>query len=149
MLLPLRTVTPEGVCAVSSDQWEVLEDAVDSGATENVIDSDSLKSIEMTPGAAFRRGVSYEVANGVTIPNLGENEFKGFTEEGHLRGLKCQVCDVSRPLLSVAKIVKAGNTVVFGKDGAYVQDDRTGEQMRLKEENGMYILRLWVKNEGF
>ena len=51
---------------------EVVKMAVDSGTTETVMGEDMLQSAEKKMGAAAKRGVEYEVANGVTIPNLGE-----------------------------------------------------------------------------
>ena len=70
-----RTIEPEGVCAVSQDsEWEVIEMAVDSAATETVVGEEMLKSIEMKEGTASKRGVEYEVANGIRIPNLRERD---------------------------------------------------------------------------
>jgi hypothetical protein len=108
-----------------------------------------LSSVEVKEGEASRRGVQYEVANGVRIPNLGEKKFKGHTEEGMVRNLTAQVCEVNKALLSVRKVVQAGNKVVFDIDGSYIEDKNTGQKMWLKEENGMYMLRMWVKNGGF
>ena len=47
---------------------------VDSGAAETVITEQMLSAIKLHEGTQSRRGVTYEVANGVTIPNLGENK---------------------------------------------------------------------------
>jgi len=39
--------------------------------------------------------------------------------------------------------------VVFSASGSFVQDEQTGETMELVEKGGMYMLRLWVKAQGF
>ena len=122
--------------------------AVDSGATETVIGAEMLSFLKLLEGQAFRRGVKYEVANVVRIPNLGEKKFEAVTEEGGIREITAQVCDVNKPLLSVSKMVAAGNRVVFGPDGSYVEDVKTGEVVWLKEQGGMYMLKMWVK-KGF
>ena len=88
------------------------------------------------------------MANGVRIPNLGEKTFSGVTEEGALRSITAQVCEVNKALLSVSKVVKAGNRVVFD-DQSYIEDKKTGARMWLKESGGMYMLKMWVKNMGF
>ena len=44
-------------------------------------------------------------------------------------------------------MVQAENTVVFTKNGSYIEDDRTGERMHMEERNGMYMLKLWTKAE--
>ena len=89
------TVEPEGMNVVANSEWEEIELAVDSGASETVIGEDMLAGVETKEGLASRRGVQYEVANGVRIPNLGEKKFRGFTEEGLQRSMKAQVCEVS------------------------------------------------------
>ena len=126
---------------------EEVELAVDSGASETVIDTNTLTHVKAVEGPAFKRGVKYEVANGVRIPNLGEKKFKGFTEEGTLKNITAQVCDVNKPLLSVSKVVAAGNRVVFDKDGSYIEDIISGDKVWLKNVGGMYMLKLWVKRD--
>ena len=78
----LGTIEPEGLYALEDHEWEEVEMAVDSGATETVIGEDILQFLALLEGLACRRGVKYEVANGVRIPNLGEKRFTGITEEG-------------------------------------------------------------------
>ena len=95
----------------------------------------------------MRRGVKYEVANGVRIPNLGEKRFSGSSEEGIERTLTAQVCDVNKALLSVRKVVAAGNKVIFDSDDSFIEDKATGERMWLTEESSMYMLKLWVPRE--
>ena len=141
----LSTIEPGGMNAINvPGGWEEFEFAVDSGATETVLNEDMLMSVETKPGAASRRGVEYEVANGSTIPNLGEKKFRGFSSEGQGKDITAQVCDVNKALLSVRKIVAAGNKVIFEKQGAYIEDPG-GRQIWLEEKQGMYMLKLWVK----
>ena len=45
---------------------------VDSGATETVIAQRMLSMMEIKESPQSRRGVEYEVANGIKIPNLGQ-----------------------------------------------------------------------------
>ena len=78
-------------------------------------------------------GVEYEVANGVRIPNLGEKQFTAVSAEGVGRRITAQVCAVNKALLSVRKVVQAGNHVVFSPGGSYIEDGRTGERMALVE----------------
>ena len=73
----------------------------------------------------------------------------GNSEEGVAKQVKAQVCGVNKALLSVSQVVKKGHRVVFEEEGSYIQDRSTGQVMWLKEDNGMYLLRLWVRNPGF
>ena len=126
-----------------------MELAVDSGASETVIHEEMVSSVEMKDGPASRRGVKNEVANGVRIPNLGEKRFSGSSEEGVQITLTAQVCDVNKALLSVRKVVAAGNRVVFEDGGSYIEDTSTGERMWMTEQNGMYMLKLWIPKQPF
>ena len=141
----LQAVMPSGVNAIGEGEWEEIDMAVDSAATETVINSDMLATIDIVEGEAFRKGVQYEVASGTLIPNLGEKRFIATGETGMTRKLTAQVCDVNKALLSVRKMVQSGHSVVFSKTGSYVEDDETGEKMYLTEQGGMYMLKLWVK----
>ena len=84
----LQTIEPENVNNVSmTGEWEEIDMAVDSGATETVVGEDMVCSVAIEEGEASRRGVKYEVATGVQIPNLGEKKFEAVSEEGVKRGM--------------------------------------------------------------
>ena len=79
----IRTIEPETVNSVTTkNKWEVIDLAVDSGASETVISEDMLPNIPIKQEDARRRGVQCEVANGVRIPNLGEKKFQGIPRKG-------------------------------------------------------------------
>ena len=137
---------PEAVNLVEEhDEWEEIDMAVDSGATETVVGEGMLKNIEVVEGEAYKKGVQYEVASGELIPNLGEKRFVAVGERGETRRMKAQVCDVNKALLSVKRMMQAGNRVVFDPEGSYVEDTYTGERMNLREDGGMFMLKLWVQ----
>jgi len=145
----LQTIMPEGVNSISPQEWEEIDMAVDSGATETVVSEEMIKNVETEAGPASRKGVQYEVASGELIPNLGEKNFVAVGENGVKRRMKAQVCDVNKALLSVTRMVEAGNRVVFektkGRAAGYVEDMQTGERMHMRPVNGMFMLKLWVK----
>ena len=141
----LETVEPEGINTLEDPEWEEIELAVDSGATETVIGEEALKSVKLLEGSAFKRGVQYEVANGIRIQNLGEKKFTGWTSEGLGREITAQVCEVNKALLSVSKIVAAGNRVVFDPEGSYIEDMNSGEKVWMKSQGGMYMIKMWVQ----
>ena len=104
-----------------------------------------LKAIILQEG---RSGVEYEVADGIKIPNWGQKEFLAWTDEGTQRKMKVQVTEVNKALLSVPRIIKAGDRVDIDDDGSYIEDKTTGEIMSLREENGMSLLKVWVRREA-
>ena len=143
---PIITIEPEGINRIAGDgQWEEIELSVDSGATESVVPDNMPQSIPTRPGAAHKRGVQYEVANGERIPNEGEKRFQAWTEEGQEKRMVMQVCEVNQGLLSVSKAVAAGNRIIFDKEGSYIVSKASGEATKLEEKNGMYVLKLWVQ----
>ena len=89
------------------------------------------------------------MADETLIPNLGEKQFVAVSDGGVMRHMKAQVCDVNKALPSVHRVVQAGNRVVFSASGSFVHDEQTGERIPLEEKGGMYMLKLWVKAQGF
>ena len=55
-----------------------------------------------------------------------------------------QAAPVSKPLGSVNRICAAGHRVVFDEDGSYIEKRTTGEINMLREDNGNYMLDMWV-----
>ena len=148
----LGTVIPTGVNMVgeTAGEWQEIDMAVDSGATETVVSEEMLPGVPTQPREAFKKGVQYEVPSGTLIPNEGEKRFRHTVvgEQSEQKRVTAQVCDVSQGLLSVSKAVTAGNRVVFDAEetgGSYIQNKVTGEVTRLKPEGGMYTLKMWVK----
>ena len=110
-----------------------------------MIGEDVLQTVKNIEGAAYKRCVKYMVANGVRIQNLGEQRFVGYSDDGQSREIAAQVCDVNKPLLSVSKIVNAGNRVVFDGDGGYIEDLQSGERIWIRPQGGMYHIKMWVQ----
>ena len=106
-----------------------------------------LEAVETVEGRAFKRGVKYEVANGVRIDNLGEKKFTGVTTEKSQRNIAAQICEVNKALLSVRKVVSAGNRVVFD-DVSYIDDKSAGERILMEDQGGMYVLKMWVQDQS-
>ena len=140
------TIELERTNAVGDGEWEELEMYVDSCATGTVANEDMVVTVETTEGPASRRGVEYEVATGVRIPNLGEKQFTAVMETGQERNITAQVREVNKALLSVKKMMSAGNRVVFDEEGSYIEDKVTGDKLWMREKNGMFALKMWVRN---
>ena len=55
-----------------------------------------------------------------------------------------QAARVSKPLGSVTRIFAAGHRVVFDEDGSDIENNTTGEVNMLREDNGNYMLDMWI-----
>ena len=138
----LQTLRPVALSSIGEDGWEEIEMAVDSGASETVVGEDMVMTASIKESEGSRTGVEYKVANGESIPNLGEKKFVAVSRENVTRNIKAQVCSVQQGLLSVKKMLEVGHRVVFDPTGSYIEDVNTHEKMRLKERNGMFFLAL-------
>ena len=86
-------------------EWEVLEMAMDSGASESVVNDEMLPRVETLEGEAMKKGVQYDVADGTLTPNPWEKKFTAVSDNGVARQMRAQVCDVNKALLSVHRVV--------------------------------------------
>ena len=82
--------------------------------------------IPLKPSSASKSGKIFRGAARYPIPARGERSVTGRTDEGQSRRIVWEVCPVKRPLLSVAKITKAGNQVYLGEDNGLRQEQQDG-----------------------
>jgi hypothetical protein len=126
------------------DGWKRLSVAVDSGAAETVIPYNEVGDYPVMPTEASRSGLNYASATGDPIPNLGEQRLPLCTQEGTLRSMTFQAAPVSRALGSVMRMCRTGHKCVFDDEGSYIENKSTGEINWLREEDGNYMLDVWV-----
>ena len=50
--------------------------------------------------------------------------------------------------MSVSRVVKAGNRIVFDEEGSYTEDKTSGENVNVVADGRMYMLKMWIKNDG-
>ena len=86
------------------DEWIELEVTVDPGACISVMPSASCEGIDIAENELSRNGAEYKVANGATIPNLGERRCEVMTA-GSLqpKRITFQVADVHKPVLGLSR----------------------------------------------
>ncbi len=126
-------------------QFEVLSSIVDSGATIPTMHPGDAKAYELQESEASRRGVEYEVANGETVPNLGEKKFAVLTKEGTLRGYQTQCAEVvpGKPLQAVRALLASSHAVCFGLgeagDQNLIINKDTGEINEMRDDGINYI----------
>ena len=131
--------------------WKKMTATVDSGCTESVTNEEECSNVETVPSPQSRSGVVYEVANAETVENEGQKccEISAQGLQG-TKALTLQVAKVHKTLLSVAKLAKAGNTVVFSDVyGNYVENNFTGERIHMRKRGNLYEIDLWVRAAAF
>ena len=146
---PLRHISGlGGISNVGEAKWIEIEITVDSGACETVMPMSWCRGISVLSSRQYMDGVEYEVANGETIPNLGERRCLMSTAGSQLiKKISFQVADVHKPLLSISRIADLGFDCVLGKFGGYLADSITGERIPLQRVDNLYVLKAWVRQD--
>ena len=124
--------------------WERMEIIIDSGATVPVMPPGAAACYPVMPGKASRAGVTYEVANGQELPNLGEKFIAVLTSEGTVRGHLSQVADVSKPLQSVRAMMQSNHQVIFDDEGSYSINKQTGEINKIEDDGINFKMIQWI-----
>jgi hypothetical protein len=129
------------------EEWQgykKIEVLVDSGAVENVANSQHLSGYPVAESVGARSNLHYLVEDGGRIPNLEEQRVKVITEEGHLCGLTFQTADLTRPILRLSKMTNRGHDVQFHKKGGAIANSITGQVARFAKAKGAYIVTMWL-----
>ena len=131
----------------SPDEWVEIEITVDSGACETVMPPGLCTGISISQSSCSH-GAEYEVANGETIPNLGERRCHMMTLGSNAaKKIVFQVADVHKPLLSISRCADMGFRCHLGKEGGFMEDTVTGEQIPLHRRDNLYVMRAWVRTD--
>ena len=96
-LKPLKPPAERPESTADPSTWEVISAVVDSGATIAALAPSVGRGYPVEESEASKAGIEYEVANGDTVPNLGQKRLAVVTPEGSLRGYRSEVADVSSP----------------------------------------------------
>ena len=128
------------------DEWVAITVTVDSGACITVMPPGLCMGIPIFDNDLSRAGVEYEVANGESIPNLGERQCQVMTVGSMTpKKITFQVAEVHKPLLSVAACSDMGFDCFLGQDGGTLKDRVTGECIPLERHGSLYSLKMWVR----
>ena len=104
------------------------------------------KTVKKRCGIASRKG-STKMRNGNSFDVLSEASEDAkeimavdFAEPlTRMSAIEFHVADVSKPLASAVRMVKAGNRVVLDGDGSYILNKATGETMKVTTKNDTFV----------
>ena len=147
--LSLLQMKCRGISAIRSpEEWEEIEVTVDSGACVTVMPKGMCMGISVLENSLSREGAEYEVANGQSIPNLGERRCEvmtaGSTTAKHIT---FQVADVHKPLLSITACADMGFDCFLGSEGGMLRDRHTHEIIPLDRKGTLYTMKMWVRQD--
>ena len=123
--------------ASAEEKVEEVNFIVDSGAAETVIPRSTAGHVAAMKGLKF--GTQYKGIDGSKVENQGEKTLRGSVGRNAV-SITAQVCNVTKPLYSVAQAVMAGHDVTFTREGGGMTHRRTGRWFQFTLRNGMYEL---------
>ena len=129
-----------------------MECTLDSGCVDHVFPRNALQEIEIKPSSMSQSGGHYVTATSESVPNLGQKTLQCRLNEGHQRTMVVQVAEISRPLLSAARLNDTGNEVVLHPTRPIIRNLATKEETALRRVGNTFLLDVWVeipKGEGF
>ena len=119
---------------------------MDSGAYDTVMPAAMCGHISICATPMSRGGMTYEVANGECLPNLGERKCLMMTENSHtMKRITFQCADVHKALLSISRISDLGYECTLGKDGGQLRDIVTEDRVPVHRKGNLYVIRAWVR----
>jgi hypothetical protein len=122
--------------------------AGDSGSADHIANQNDIPGYPVKPSPGSLAGKGWVAADGMRIQNEGEADLNLLTGNGRKVTSKVQVGRVSRPLMSIARICDAGNTVLFNTTHAIVRDNKGKEVTRFDRRGQLYLIKFRLKAPG-
>ena len=91
-----------------------------------------------------RAGMGYLAANNSVIQHYGMRRLKGQSDVYRPMTMVAQVADVKSTLVSVHRLLEAGNRVHFEPGNCYVEHIKTRVKTKVVERNGAFEVGFWV-----
>ena len=128
-------------------EWRRLMAVVGSGAAKNILPPNACAHVKPTPTAKSKAGIGFRGAGGDQIPNYGKKAFKVKLADGTVLNSTWQVAGVKRPLMSVGKMLEAGNKVHLDSSSPRVVL-ANGRTVALRRVGNVFLIDLWVREPG-
>ena len=139
-----------GTSSGDDGEWIQVELCADTGACDTVMPRALCGQIQIQPSLQSINGMEYEVADGNTIPNLGERRCLMWTDGAHKpRPINLQVADVHKALLSLSRCADMGFESRFGRVAGALIDEETEEVIPLERKGNLYVLKCWLRAAPF
>ena len=123
------------------DKWVKVKVTMDSGAAGHVVPETMYPCVKLERKKSPKKLVA---ANGEQIKDLGKKNIPFKTNEGIRRCITFRSANVVKPLISMQKVVRAGNVVVLDEKNPHIQNTRDGTVIKLDVSNGVYTMDMWI-----
>ena len=114
---------------------------MDTGAAGHVMPETMFPRVKLERRTSPKKFVA---ANGEQIKDLGEKNIPFKTNEGIQRCITFRSASVVKHLISMQKVVRAGNIVVLDEMNPHIRNTRDGTVIKLDVNNGVYTMDMWI-----
>ena len=87
-------------------------------------------------------------ADGVRIPNAGQQLVQCMTIDGSLTEIRFQLAAINKPLVSVSKLIENGYRVSFVHDNSYTLHKKNNDNIKMRKERGVFVVDAWVPSKA-
>ena len=123
------------------DKWVKVRATMDSGAAGHVMPEAMFPHVKIERKTPSKKFVA---ANGEQIKDLGAKRIPFKTNEVVQRCITFRSANVVKPLISMQKVVQAGNTVVLDEKNPHIRNTRDGTVIKLDVNSGVYTMDMWI-----
>ena len=117
---------------------------IDSGAVDTVMPPTMARHFPTEETARSKAGAGYLAANNSVIKHYGMKRLKGKSDSFRPMSMVAQVADVKSTLVSVHRLLEAGNRVHFKAGNCYVERIKSKVRTEIVEKNGAFEVGFWV-----
>ena len=114
---------------------------MDTGAAGHVMLAEMFPRVKLDRTNTTKKFVA---ANGEKTKDLGGRTIPCKSVEGVHWCVKFRSADVVKPLISIRKVVQAGNVVVLDEKNPHVRNNRDGTVIKLDVNSGVCTMDTWV-----
>ena len=123
------------------DNWVYTRAIMYTGAAGHVMPSETFSRVKLDRTSTTKKFVA---ANGEKIKDLGEKTIPFRSVEGVHRCFEFRSARVVKPLISMRKVVQAGNVVVLDEKNPHIPNNRDGTVIKLDVNNGVHHVHVGV-----
>ena len=119
------------------DKWVKVRVTMDSGAARRLMLETMFPRVKLERKTSPKKFVA---ANGEQVKDLGEKNIPFKTNEGVQRCITFRSATVVKPLISMQKVVHAGNAAVLDEKNPHIRNTRDGTVIKLDVNKGVYTM---------
>ena len=126
----------------SKTKWTNDRATMDRGAAGRVMPAELFPRVQLNCSSTTKKIV---MTNGEMNKDLGEKAIPFKSVEGVHRCMKFRSANVVKPLISLRKVVQAGNVEMLDETNPHLRNIRDGTVIKLDVNNVVCTMHMWVR----